>query len=51
MDFSYAGYMGGGIAIPSVAVKLTLGPSAGNNSDAIQNAIDEVSKMKIVNGF
>jgi hypothetical protein len=51
MDFSYAGYMGGGVAIPSVPVKLTLGPSAGNNSDAIQNAIDEVSKMKLVNGF
>ena len=51
MDFSYAGYMGGGVAIPSVPVKFTLSPSVGDNSDAIQNAIDEVSKMRIVNGF
>ena len=51
MDFSYAGYMGGGVAIPAVPVKITLGPSMGDNTDAIQNAIDEVSKMKILNGF
>ena len=51
MDFSYAGYMGGGVAIPSVPVKITLSTSAGDNADAIQNAIDEVSKMPIVNGF
>jgi hypothetical protein len=51
MDFSYAGYMGGGVKIPSVATKITLSPVAGDNSTAIQNAIDEVSKMKLVNGF
>jgi len=51
MDFSYAGYMGGGIDIPSVPVKITLSPSAGDNTGAIQNAIDEVSKMKMLNGF
>src|SRR5688572_21898336 len=51
MDFSHAGYMGGGLAIPSVPVKITLSPLAGDNTDAIQKAIDEVSKMKIVNGF
>ena len=46
MDFSYAGYMGGGVKIPEVDVKITLGPVAGDNSTAIQNAIDEVSKKK-----
>jgi hypothetical protein len=51
MDFSYAGYMGGGIRIPSPPVKITLSPSDGDNSDAIQNAINEVSKMELVNGF
>ena len=51
MDFSYAGYMGGGVSIPGVPVKVTLSPSPGDNSDAIQKAIDEVSKMKLVNGF
>ena len=49
MDFSHAGYMSGGVIIPSVPVKITLSP--GDNTDAIQKAIDEVSKMKIVNGF
>jgi pectin methylesterase-like acyl-CoA thioesterase len=51
MDFSYAGYMGGGVKIPSVDVKITLGPTAGDNSAAIQQAIDDVSKMKLANGF
>jgi hypothetical protein len=51
MDFSYAGYMGGGVSIPSVPVKITLSPSPGDNTDAIQSAINQVSKMKIVNGI
>jgi hypothetical protein len=51
MDFSYAGYMGGGVSIPQVPVKITLSPISGDNSTAIQQAIDEVSKMKLVNGF
>ena len=51
MDFSHAGYMGGGVSIPSFPVKITLSPSAGDNSDVIQKAIDEVSKMKMINGF
>jgi hypothetical protein len=51
MDFSHAGYMGGGVSIPTVQVKITLSPVAGDNTDAIQKAIDEVSKMKMVNGL
>ncbi|HEX7847795.1 MAG TPA: hypothetical protein VF476_18475 [Chitinophagaceae bacterium] len=51
MDFSYAGYMGGGVKIPLVDIKISLDPIAGDNSTAIQNAIDEVSKMNLVNGF
>ena len=51
MDFSYAGYMGGGVKIPDVPVKITLSPTAGDNAHAIQKAIDEVSKMKLVNRF
>ncbi|MEO8111145.1 MAG: hypothetical protein ABI594_13970 [Ginsengibacter sp.] len=51
MDFSYAGYMGGGVSIPSVETKITLSAMEGDNSEAIQNAIDEVSKMEMVNGF
>ena len=51
MDFSYAGYMGGGVSIPLVPVTITLSPSAGDNSVAIQKAIDDVSQMKMINGF
>lgn len=51
MDFSYAGYMGGGVEMPDIPVKITLNPQSGDNTDAIQQAIDEVSKMPLVNGF
>jgi hypothetical protein len=51
MDFSFAGYMGGGKKLPSPPVKITISPSAGDNSDVIQNAIDQVSKMEMINGF
>jgi len=51
MDFSNAGYMGGGVAIPDVAVKLTLKPVDGDNAEAIQNAIDQIAKMPLINGF
>jgi len=50
MDFSYAGYKGGGVSIPSVTVQISLSPVAGDNTDAIQQAIDKVSKMNLVNG-
>jgi len=43
--------MGGGVKIPLVPVVITLSPSPGDNTDAIQDAINEVSKMKMVNGF
>ena len=48
MDFSYAGYMGGGVKIPLVDVKITVSPTAGDNSEAIQNAIDKVSEMPLI---
>jgi hypothetical protein len=51
MDYSYAGYMGGGVTIPLVPVTRTLSPVAGDNSETIQKAIEEVSKMNLVNGF
>jgi hypothetical protein len=51
MDFSYAGYMGGGVALPGVPVKISLRPVKGDNSDAIQRAINEVAGMPLVNGF
>ncbi|WP_316810132.1 hypothetical protein [Pedobacter heparinus] len=55
MDFSYAGYMGGGVALPDVPVKVTLKPLSDVNSDCstlIQTAIDQVSAMPLdKNGF
>ena len=51
MDFSYAGYMSGGVSIPSPAVKITLNPTSGDNTEIIQNAIEQVSAMKMANGF
>lgn len=44
-DFSNAGYKGGGVPIPYVAVKETVWPVPGNNSDNIQAAIDRVSAL------
>jgi hypothetical protein len=41
MDFSAAGYRGGGVALPTVAVARRLTPVAGDNTARIQAALDE----------
>src|SRR5262247_574492 len=41
MDFSHAGYMGGGVALPNVVVKRTVKPSSNDDTAAIQTAINE----------
>jgi hypothetical protein len=53
MDFSSAGYMGGGVAIPNVGAKITLNPlsNGADNTQAIQNAINSVAAMPLVNGI
>jgi hypothetical protein len=52
MDFSHAGYMGGGVALPTVPVKRTVKPSGGeDDAAAIQAAIDEVSALPLVKGL
>jgi hypothetical protein len=52
MDFSYAGYMGGGVAIPRIPVKTVIKPSgADDDTAAIQSAIDEVAKLPLEGGF
>jgi hypothetical protein len=50
-DFSYAGYEGGGVALPVVPAKQTIAPSGADDSAAIQHAIDEVSALPLVGGF
>jgi hypothetical protein len=50
-DFSYAGYEGGGVALPEVPAKRTVKPSVPDDTDAIQAAINAVSALPLVNGF
>ncbi len=45
MDFSHAGYGGGGVALPAVRVARTLSAQPGDNTARIQAAIDEVSRI------
>ena len=51
MDFSSAGYLGGGVAIPLVPVKVTVSPSGGDDTAPIQEAINQVSEREPVDGF
>ena len=51
VDFSYAGYKGGGVPLPHVRVAHTVSPSGGDDTAAIQRAIDAVSAMPLENGF
>jgi hypothetical protein len=52
MDFSTAGYMGGGVALPEVPVKRTVQPSGkGDDSALIQAAINEVAALPLEGKF
>jgi imidazolonepropionase-like amidohydrolase len=52
MDFSHAGYKGGGVVLPDVRVVRTLEPAPGDSTARIQAAIDEASRLPIdADGF
>jgi hypothetical protein len=52
MDYSSAGYGAGGVALPQVGAKATVTPSGGDDTTAIQNAINSVAAMTPdANGF
>ncbi len=52
IDFSYAGYEGGGHAIPSVKAVLLVHPSGGDDTALIQGALDGVAARPIgADGF
>lgn len=53
MDFSHAGYEGGGVALPHVKVMKVVSPIRGRDdyTDVIQQAIDEVSALPLIDGF
>lgn len=44
-DFSHAGYRGGGVPLPNLPIKLTLSPVFGDNSQQIQQAINEIGNL------
>jgi hypothetical protein len=44
-DFSYAGYMGGGVAIPDAPVRVVVPPTDGDATPRIQAAIEYVSTL------
>ena len=51
-DFSFAGYGGGGVALPIVATGVTVSPIEGDDGANIQAAIDRVSALEPdANGF
>lgn len=51
VDFSHAGYMGGGVAIPTLTVKKEVAPTGGDDSDVIQAAVDEVGALALSEGL
>src|SRR5436190_13366396 len=52
MDFSHAGYKGGGVTPPTVRTMRTVQPSSGDNTAQIQAAIDAVASVAPdVDGF
>lgn len=50
LDFSHAGYGAGGVAIPTLPVVATLAPSGGDDTDAIQSALDAVATRPLSGG-
>jgi hypothetical protein len=52
MDFSSAGYEGGGVALPTIPEQQTVSPSRGeDDTAAIQSAIDAVAALPLAHGF
>ncbi|WJH32395.1 discoidin domain-containing protein [Paenibacillus sp. CC-CFT747] len=45
LDFSNAGYGGGGVKLPDVKTEVTLAPGDGDDTARIQAAIDQVAQM------
>jgi hypothetical protein len=52
MDFSHAGYKGGGVGLPTVRVSRRLRPAPGDNTLPIQAALDAVAALPLArDGF
>ncbi|MBS1816040.1 MAG: hypothetical protein JSS87_14300 [Acidobacteria bacterium] len=50
-DYSISGYEGGGVALPQVPATIHLSPGTGDDTAAIQSAIDKVSAMPLKGHF
>ncbi|WP_171655962.1 S-layer homology domain-containing protein [Paenibacillus foliorum] len=52
IDFSNAGYMGGGVKLPDVQARVAIEPGEGDDTQRIQDAINQVSAMPLsADGF
>lgn len=51
MDYSHAGYMGGGVALPVVPAAQTVMPSGGDDTASIQAALDATAQRPLAGGF
>jgi len=52
IDFSFAGFRGGGQPIPAVAAKISVKPSGGDDTALLQSAIDNVAALPLgADGF
>lgn len=51
LDFSYAGYMGGGVKLPSAPKVREVTPSGGDDTAAIQVAVDAVATGASIHGI
>jgi hypothetical protein len=51
IDFSYAGYMGGGVELPLVPEVRRVTPTGGDDTAAVQQAVDSVSTGSLNHGF
>lgn len=47
IDFSSAGYRGGGVSLPHVPVRVTVAPSGGDDTATIQSALDAVAALPL----
>ena len=52
IDFSYAGYGGGGVPVPTVPAAISVGPTGGDDTALLQQAINRASALpQRKNGF
>lgn len=50
-DYSYAGYKGGGVTIPTVPTVIRVAPTGGDDTASIQKAIDALAKLPLTDGI